>query len=69
MYGLGRIVERLTAWLKNACSLCLGAVPRRVSVDATTIDGQPSGRALDPEGGRQSFYARRGGIMKGRRTH
>jgi hypothetical protein len=53
------------------CSQCLGVVPRVVSVDATTIDGRPSGRALDPLASSQarSYYARRGGQAKGRRTH
>lgn len=53
----------------DRCSQCLGAVARRVSIDATMIDGQPGGRSLDPLENRASYYARRGGIMKGRRTH
>jgi hypothetical protein len=53
----------------NRCSMCLGAPARIVSVDATTIDGQPSGRASDPTITSRSYYARRGGQAKGRRTH
>jgi hypothetical protein len=51
------------------CSSCMGAVARVVSVDATTIDGQPSGRVSDPTCSSRSYYARRGGVAKSRRTH
>jgi hypothetical protein len=51
------------------CSQCAGAIARVVSIDATTIDGQPSGRVSDPTCSSRSYYARRGGIAKGRRTH
>lgn len=54
---------------QGPCSQCLGATPRIVSVDATTIDGKPSGRGIDPTATTQSYYARRGGTAKGRRTH
>lgn len=53
------------------CSQCIqDATVRRVSQDATTIDGEPSGRGLDPLAHKpNTYYARRGGIAKGRKTH
>ena len=41
------------------CSQCLGVTPRRVSSDATTIDGQPSGRGLDGEAVRRHRFGHR----------
>lgn len=46
----------------DRCSMCRGAPVRRVDAAAgtLTIDGQPAGRPMDPEGGTMSYYARRG---------